>query len=100
MRFVSANFKPAFELFHLLWVETKFLDILLSNLYIRERCYAKSVGTYRFIKKFTQSEVGHEGTNVMRCAIWYHLCDLKNVKNTHGGMVPNCATHHKCPIYT
>ena len=22
---------------------------------------------------------------VMRCAIWYHLCYLKNVKNTHGG---------------
>ena len=21
------------------------------------------------------------------CAIWYHLCDLKNVKNTHEGMV-------------
>ena len=21
---------------------------------------------------------------VMRCAIWYHLYDLKNVKNTHG----------------
>ena len=22
----------------------------------------------------------------MFCAIWYHLCNLKNVKNTHGGM--------------
>ena len=22
--------------------------------------------------------------NVMRCAIWYHWCNLKNVKNTHG----------------
>ena len=22
--------------------------------------------------------------NVMRCAIWYHLYNLKNVKNTHG----------------
>ena len=22
---------------------------------------------------------------VMRCAIWYHLYNLKNVKNTHGG---------------
>ena len=21
---------------------------------------------------------------VMLCAIWYHLCNLKNVKNTHG----------------
>ena len=23
----------------------------------------------------------------MRCAIWYHLHDLKNVKNTHGGVL-------------
>ena len=37
----------------------------------------------------------------MRCAIWYHLYNLKNVKNTHGGVliliklqVPNRATHH------
>ena len=26
-------------------------------------------------------------TNVMRCAIWYHLYNLKNVRNTHGGML-------------
>ena len=24
------------------------------------------------------------GTNVVRCAIWYRLYNLKNVKNTHG----------------
>ena len=24
---------------------------------------------------------------VMLYAIWYHLCDLKNVKNTHGGVL-------------
>ena len=23
----------------------------------------------------------------MRCAIWYHLYDFKNVKNTHGGLL-------------
>ena len=22
----------------------------------------------------------------MCCAIWYHLCNLKNVKNAHGGV--------------
>ena len=26
-------------------------------------------------------------TNVMRCAIWYHLHNSKNVKNTHGGVL-------------
>ena len=25
--------------------------------------------------------------HVMRCAIWYHLYNLKNVKNTHGGVL-------------
>ena len=25
--------------------------------------------------------------NMVRCAIWYHLCNLKNVKNTHGGVL-------------
>ena len=24
---------------------------------------------------------------VMRCAIWHHLYNLKNVKNTHGGVL-------------
>ena len=24
---------------------------------------------------------------VVRCAIWYHLYNLKNVKNTHGGVI-------------
>ena len=24
---------------------------------------------------------------MVRCVIWYHLYDLKNVKNTHGGVV-------------
>ena len=27
------------------------------------------------------------GVYVMRCAIWYHLYNLKNVKNTHGGVL-------------
>ena len=26
-------------------------------------------------------------TNVMRCAIWYHLYNLKNLKNTHEGVL-------------
>ena len=25
--------------------------------------------------------------NVVRCAIWQHLYNLKNVKNTHGGVL-------------
>ena len=26
-------------------------------------------------------------SNVMRCAIWYHSYNLKNMKNTHGGVL-------------
>ena len=27
----------------------------------------------------------------MLCVIWYHLCNLKNVKNTHGGVLASVA---------
>ena len=28
--------------------------------------------------------------DVMRCTIWYHLYNLKNVKNTHGAVLNAC----------
>ena len=28
-----------------------------------------------------------ECTDKMRCEIWYHLYNLKNVKNNHGGVL-------------
>ena len=31
--------------------------------------------------------LGNIHTYVMRCAIWYHLCNFKNVKNTHEGVL-------------
>ena len=34
--------------------------------------------------KFTSNK---DTINVVRCAIWYHLCNSKNVKNTHGGVL-------------
>ena len=40
------------------------------------------------------------------CAIWYHLYNLKNEKNSHGGasllvkfQVPNLPKHHKLSRY-
>ena len=36
-------------------------------------------------KFISMVEVTNE--NVMRCAIWYHLYNLKNGKNAHGGML-------------
>ena len=34
----------------------------------------------------------------MFCTIWYHLNNLKNVKNTHGGelLVPKVTLRHGC----
>ena len=29
----------------------------------------------------------HPALYMMRCAIWYHLYNLKNVQNTHGGVL-------------
>ena len=29
----------------------------------------------------------HDWKKVMRCAIWYHVHNLKNMKNTHGGVL-------------
>ena len=62
-----------------------------------------------FPKHFPKCQAMIKENSVMLCAIWYHLYNLKNVKNTHGGekyfsmgvfhvfkivqMVPNRATH-------
>ena len=32
----------------------------------------------------------------MFCTIWYHLDDLKNVKNTHGGVKLKAFSLHRC----
>ena len=35
---------------------------------------------------FLNSHIMIANSDVMFCAIWYHLYNLKNVKNTHGGV--------------
>ena len=45
-------------------ISNKKLDYVVAELFVRNR---KLIG--------------------VRCAIWYHLCSLKNVKNTHGGVL-------------
>ena len=52
-------------------------------------------------KKFKRAVIS---LSQVRCAIWYHLYNLKNVNNTHGGMLllvklqaeVNRATRQKC----
>ena len=36
---------------------------------------------------FDPPQLKQKWISVMRCAIWYHLYNLKNVKNTHGGVL-------------
>ena len=37
---------------------------------------------------YLNSQVLITNSGVMFCAIWYHLYNLKNVRNTHGGVLP------------
>ena len=49
--------------------------------------------------KHTSTWKGYEQIYVMLCAIWYHLHNLKKVKNTHGGellSVLNVTFLHGC----
>ena len=47
------------------------------------------------LKKYTEKESLKKLSNLglavssylLRCAIWYHLYNFKNVKNTHGGVL-------------
>ena len=40
-----------------------------------------------FKDKFKGDDYVFTQKYVMRCAIWYHLYNLRNVKNTHGGVL-------------
>ena len=40
-----------------------------------------------FQSKFDSPQVKQDLISVMRCAIWQHLYNLKNVKSTHGGVL-------------
>ena len=42
---------------------------------------------FNTILNLTMELCNHTITYVMRCAIWHHLHNLKNVKHTHGGML-------------
>ena len=52
--------------------------IQLNLLNIRREIWRRSL---RKLLKFSSL------LSQMRCAIWYHLYNLKNVKNTYGGML-------------
>ena len=45
----------------------------------------------KFIRKLSETKTSY----VVRCTIWYHLYNLKNVKNTHGGVLI-LAKLHEC----
>ena len=42
---------------------------------------------YQRVRNVSFSENFAYVLNAMRCAIWYHFYNLKNVENTHGGVL-------------
>ena len=57
---------------------------MLEKLGVYLRISAKEKENEILIKDMTRMQ---EGTYVMRCAIWHHLYNFKNVKNTHEGVL-------------
>ena len=47
--------------------------------------FLKTFQSYGLI--FAQMRFGLIISNAMRCAIWYHMYNLNNVKNTHRGVL-------------
>ena len=62
----------------MIWFPKVVVQRIFEKRFLKRNHYDNvcSVSTYR---KTT--------TGVIRCAIWYHLYNLKNVKNTHGGVL-------------
>ena len=53
----------------------------------KKRCKTYSRITPSMRRWRSRIRSSHSCNIVMRWAIWYHLCNLKNVKNTHGGVL-------------
>ena len=55
--------------------EYTFRQIFIKNYLFKYRDFLSTEESVRFSKY------------MMRCAIWYHLYNLKNIKNTYGGVL-------------
>ena len=81
----------------LLYLAIAWLSMLMAMKFQRNEKTAKfSLETFQSqvrcikdrMKPSSMSEKsGHIMLHVVRCAIWYHLYNLKNVKNTDGGVL-------------
>ena len=58
-----------------------YLGIIFQTMDISKIRSKTLKGIWKFVSDLTIS------IYVVHCAIWYHLCNLKNVKNTHGGVL-------------
>ena len=58
------------------WVLPFTSALVLAGVISKDHC--------RYVKKYRS--LFHRRT-VMSCAIWHRLCNFKNVKNTHGGVL-------------
>ena len=69
-----------------------------SSFHAKQRTTGKFLFFRRFLLVLTNFHCWRrtkQYTIVMRCAIWYHLYNLKNVKNTYGGVLILVKLHAK-----
>ena len=69
------------------WILTFLLLVFVSSVRERESCFHHVLMSLLDLLISHLSLVLVHNLYVMCCAIWYHLYNLKTVKNTHGGVL-------------
>ena len=59
--------------------------VILEKKLVKQLFLAKSIWVIAI--QYFSEKVPPKMFDKMRCAIWYHLCNLKNVENTYGGVL-------------
>ena len=68
-------------------VSSDAVDVASSRRYKKFAHHLESPSLF-FWSSYTPTKIKqNKNPYVMRCAIWYHLYNLKNLKNTHGGVL-------------
>ena len=78
-------------LFLMTVTEKEKLRRITSNLIKKSVCYHCQILFKRYLFLLLLLNKYVMGPYVVRCAIWCHLYNLKNVKNTNGGAAPEVA---------
>ena len=60
--------------------------MIFYGAYAASRVFAWTF-VYHDTSALMKSSWSKDALNVVRCVIWYHLYNLENVENTHGGVL-------------